>query len=285
MTFEIPADFISLDDSNNLYKKITAPASTVTPLIRKGATVKVHYTGSLYPSGEVFDSSLDRGDPLSFKIGQGQVIKGWDVGIASMSIGEKAELLILSEYGYGASGSPPKIPANATLLFKVELVNVDESTAEMSIEEKVQSATELKNQGNQCYKSGGHREATDHYKKALELISSTWGAEPDQAALIKDLKVSLNSNASMCFILIGEADKVVQHAQAVLDIEPEHEKALYRLSQGLSMQGKFEDAIHLLQTKKDVLKGVHVDQEVLKIKKVKQKQLQNEKQMYSKMFG
>jgi len=83
----------------------------------------VHYTGKL-ENGEVFDSSVTRGQPFECQIGVGQVIKGWDVGMMSMSIGEKAELTIDGEFAYGASGSPPKIPANATLVFEVELLKI-----------------------------------------------------------------------------------------------------------------------------------------------------------------
>jgi FK506-binding protein 4/5 len=82
------------------------------------ADVTVHYTGRLL-DGTVFDSSKERNDPFVFKIGQGQVIKGWDEGVATMKVGEHAFLTCGPEYAYGARGSPPKIPANATLIFEV----------------------------------------------------------------------------------------------------------------------------------------------------------------------
>ena len=86
----------------------------------KGAEVTVHYTGTLL-DGTKFDSSVDRGDPFKFKLGVGQVIKGWDQGVASMKKGEKCVLTCAPEYAYGARGSPPTIPADATLKFEVEL--------------------------------------------------------------------------------------------------------------------------------------------------------------------
>lgn len=85
-----------------------------------GNEVEVHYTGSLL-DGTVFDSSVSRGDKFKFKLGQGSVIKGWDVGVATMRRGEKAVFTLKSEYGYGATGSPPKIPPHATLVFEIEL--------------------------------------------------------------------------------------------------------------------------------------------------------------------
>jgi peptidylprolyl isomerase len=285
MTIEIPEGYVALDESNNVYKKITVTAPSAATTIRPGSTVKVHYTGSLFPSGEVFDSSVDRGDPFSFKLGKGQVIKGWDVGIASMAIGEHAELLILSDYGYGANGSPPKIPGGATLLFKVELIEVDSSTAEMTISEKIQSSMEAKANANDLFKQSKFEEARKRYQQGLDYLSSTWGAEAEEGKQIKELKVTLNSNLSMCCLKTKDASRARDFAQAVLDIEPDHPKALYRLSQAYGMLGQFESAIDLLNEKKELLKDVQVDQEIVKLKKLKQNQISNEKKMYSKMFG
>ncbi|CAL1580359.1 unnamed protein product [Knipowitschia caucasica] len=88
---------------------------------RAGQSVKVHYTGTL-TNGNKFDSSRDRGKPFVFNIGRGQVIKGWDEGVAQMSVGEVARLTCSPDYAYGASGYPPVIPANSVLIFEVELI-------------------------------------------------------------------------------------------------------------------------------------------------------------------
>jgi peptidylprolyl isomerase len=88
----------------------------------KGKQVKVHYTGTL-ENGSKFDSSVDRNEPLSFVIGVGQVIPGWDEGVMTMKVGGKRKLIIPSKLGYGARGSGGVIPPNATLLFDVELLD------------------------------------------------------------------------------------------------------------------------------------------------------------------
>lgn len=112
-------------------KEVTLPGGTkyVDEVVgtgdeaKAGKTVTVHYTGKL-TNGTKFDSSRDHGQPFSFPLGGGQVIKGWDNGVAGMKVGGKRKLTIPPEEGYGAAGAGDRIPPNSTLVFDVELLGV-----------------------------------------------------------------------------------------------------------------------------------------------------------------
>ncbi|KLP11153.1 probable FK506-binding protein (FKBP) [Fusarium fujikuroi] len=108
---------------------------------KKGDRVQMHYRGTLKDSGEQFDASYDRGTPLDFVVGSGQVIRGWDEGLLDMCIGEKRLLTIPPEYGYGQRAIGP-IPAGSTLVFETELVGIQGVPKPEKIETKVVEGAE-----------------------------------------------------------------------------------------------------------------------------------------------
>ena len=113
----VPEDAIELSGDGGLWKRILREGTgDERPAV--GQEVQVHYTGGLL-DGTTFDSSRDRPGNFSYQIGKGAVIKGWDQGVATMAVGELAELFCRADYAYGEHGSPPKIPGGATLKFEV----------------------------------------------------------------------------------------------------------------------------------------------------------------------
>ncbi len=103
--------------------KIEKLVTGTGPAARKGQTATVHYTG-WFTDGGKFDSSVDRDEPFDFVIGAGQVIPGWDLGVAAMCVGDKVKLTLPPELAYGPAGYPGAIPPNATLVFEVELLGL-----------------------------------------------------------------------------------------------------------------------------------------------------------------
>ena len=116
-TFAMPEKLASTP--SGLQYSVEQPGTGAMPA--KGQTVSVHYTGWL-TDGTKFDSSRDRNKPFQFTLGEGQVIQGWDEGVAAMKIGETRTLVIPPSLGYGARGAGGVIPPNSTLVFKVQLL-------------------------------------------------------------------------------------------------------------------------------------------------------------------
>lgn len=117
---QVDLDEMETTDSGLRYRDVEAGSGTEA---EAGQLVRVHYTGWL-PDGNQFDSSRDRGEPFEFMLGTGQVIRGWDEGVAGMREGGRRQLVIPPELGYGAQGAGGTIPPNATLVFDVEVLQV-----------------------------------------------------------------------------------------------------------------------------------------------------------------
>jgi len=125
----------------------------------KGDKVCVHYTGTL-TNGSKFDSSRDRNEKFTFNIGKSEVIKGWDIGIATMKVGEEAVFHIKSEYGYGDTGSPPKIPPKATLIFEVKLYDFHGEDVTMDQDEGIMKRIKSEGKGYEKPNDGSTVEIT-----------------------------------------------------------------------------------------------------------------------------
>lgn len=258
----------------------------------KGYEVTAHYTGTLESDGSKFDSSRDRGKPFKFTIGQGQVIAGWDQGFASMKVGEKALLKIKSDYGYGASGSPPKIPGGATLIFDVELLGFEEKQLEkwqMTSEQRLAHANKLKAEGTVLFKAGSFTEASQKYALAANYAVGEGITGDDIPEDERPLFVSSLSNAAMCYIKNKDWPEAIHACNQVLEIESEattNIKALFRrgtarMHLGLMKEAK-EDLMAAYKcdnTNKDVRKAL----QELKTKLAEHKK--KEKAAYGGMFG
>lgn len=118
-------DLTAAPPTELVVERLAPPADADAPKAAAGDAVLVHYEGRAWSNGEVFDSSAGR-DPIGFTVGVGQVIEGWDLGIAGLQVGERARLIIPPDLAYGASGVGP-IGPNETLIFEVELVEITSS--------------------------------------------------------------------------------------------------------------------------------------------------------------
>ena len=276
---------VSVAQDGGVKKKILQAgadaASSPLPLSR----VEAHYTGRLL-DGTKFDSSVDRGKPFQFVIGQGQVIRGWDEGFASMKVGEKAMLEITPEYGYGASGSPPKIPPNSTLQFEVELLGFQEQRKEkwqMSTEERHELAKKLKTEGTDLFSAQKYADASRKYQEAADYaveegISGTDVPEGEE----RTLYISCWSNAAMCHLKTQDWPDAVKACNHVLDTEEANLKALFRRGTAKMHMGLLPEA------KKDLMAAYNLDtanKDVRKALATLKQQLAESKQKEKAAFG
>ena len=233
---------VSADKDGGLLKKIISEGVAIVGAEESppdGNEVTVHYTGTLHDGGAKFDSSRDRDDKFKFTIGQGQVIKGWDQGVATMKRGEKCILRCRSDFAYGARGSPPTIPADATLNFEVELFDWQEKlkeTWQMSAEEKLAAGEKLKAAGTEAFKAQDWGTASAKYTQGFDIVKDS---TEDAAA---PLKISLALNNAACQIKTGENSEAVTNCEFVLALEPENVKALFRKGQALLGKSDYKGA-------------------------------------------
>ena len=220
------------------------------------------------------------------------VIKGWDEGFASMKVGEKAILKIRSDYGYGDTGSPPKIPAKAELLFDVELLGFQEKPKErwqMTTEERLEHANKLKASGTELFQKHNFLEATAKYEDAASYAVGEGISGNDIEMEERPLYVSCWSNAAMCYIKQKEWTDAIRATNNVLAIDSEagtNIKALYRrglarLKLGMYKEAKVDlmAAYKIDNANKDVRKALQMlKDEVANSKK-------KEKAAFGGMFG
>jgi len=302
---------ISVDGDGGLMKRVLSEGEGEDkPPVN--AHVTVHYTGTLQADGSKFDSSRDRDDKFKFNVGVGQVIKGWDTGICTMKRGERAILRCSSEYGYGARGSPPKIPGGATLDFDVELFSWKEETkepGEMESEERSRYAAKQKEAGNAAFKAKEWGRAADAYSEGVKYITfgagsahghshshdgvacdgdhGDGGAAP--AALENDdakLALALLNNCAAAQIQMGAAKEAVACCTKALALDDKNVKALFRRGQAQLALGEFSDATA------DAKAALALDpankQAAALLKKAaaaKAALMKKEKAMYGKMFA
>ncbi|KAG0245466.1 cytochrome P450 monooxygenase 9 [Actinomortierella wolfii] len=275
-TPEIPADYIPIVEGQ-LWKKILREGTGESPMQK--ATVDVHYVGTLWPSGDKFDSSRDRGSTFSFKLGV-----GWDEGVKTMKVGELADLICAPDYAYGATGSPPKIPGNSTLKFEVELLDfhepADTPAAKMALAQK------KKEEGNTAFKAGDNAKAALAYNNGYEALRILSDFTPEMEEEARALKGTLLSNLAAAQLKTQDYAKAIDSCQKALDFQKNNAKIYYRLAQGYLGISEFEQAREMVKKGQEIAPEDASFKSVLSSIAAKEAAYRKkEKETYQKMFG
>nr|CCA14206.1 peptidylprolyl cistrans isomerase putative [Albugo laibachii Nc14] len=269
---------IDLTGDGGVLKEIYQDGTGETP--PDGYEIRAHYTGTLL-DGTVFDSSRDRDSEFTFVLGKGNVIKAWDSAFATMKVGERAMLTCKPEYAYGEAGSPPKIPANATLKFDVELLGFAEKKKEsweMSTAEKMEECTKLKAEGTELFKTQKYAEAAAKYEEGASYLDDLYDAEEEDQAKMKEIQTICYVNASMCHLKLENYTEAAAVSSKAIKNDKNNIKALYR--RGLArmhlndLDRAKEDLLtagKLDPTSRDIRRALETLKEKLKELKTKEK--------------
>jgi peptidylprolyl isomerase len=222
---------IDLSGDGGCIKRIYVRGDEGAPCPENGQKVHMLYEGRLASDNSVFDKSIDPESAFAFKLGTGQVIKGWDVGVASMTLGERAELVLKPEYAYGEAGAGASIPPNASLIFKVELVQIAKGKKAAryckSDEQLYAEAQAEKDQGNAFFKEQKFKEAKGKYLEAYELVIKIDKKEQ----VHHDFRKTLLLNVSVASNKLGEYKATIEKTTEALYIDDKTTKAYFLRAQ------------------------------------------------------
>tara|TARA_Y100000741_G_C18228685_1_gene548908 strand:- start:236 stop:1207 length:972 start_codon:yes stop_codon:yes gene_type:complete len=211
---------VYLTEDKSVIKYILKYGDGIKP--KKNDVLKTHYTGNLL-DGTMFDSSKKRNQEFEFILGKNQVIKMWEIGFGSMSKGEESIIIGSSEYGYGEKGSPPVIPGNSSLVFRVELIDYYEKEKEifeMTKEEKIENMLKSKDEGKILFQDNKYEKAIEKYLKSLEYLCDE---EHDE-------KVNILTNLSVCYGKINNWLKSLEYSEKAFNRNEKNIKVLYRIA-------------------------------------------------------
>ncbi|TPX47642.1 hypothetical protein SeLEV6574_g02561 [Synchytrium endobioticum] len=248
----------------------------------EGTFVTVHYVGTLQ-DGTVFDSSRKRNKPFEFKIGKGQVILGWDIGVATMKSKEVAILVCGPALAYGEKGSPPHIKPNATLYFEVEILSA--TPPQDPIFQRIAEAMSTKEKANNVYSKQEYEAAISLYEKALQRIEYSWGALPGEETEIRKLRIQLYSNLAAARLHNKQYKDCIVACEAVLEMDSTNVKAAFRLAKAKKALFAYDDAIKYLELAARVEQNdPAIRNEITQTKREQLAFKQKEKHMYAAMF-
>ena len=216
MTEEKKEEYINITEDGGVKKKIIKEGTGAQAV--EGAEVHVNYIGR-NKDNQIFDQTKDK--PFTFKIGSGQVIKGWEIGVKTMKIGEKSEFILSPEYAYGDKKVSDLIPENSTLTFEIELLKVEipkKAISEMTYEEKLNEGKKYKEEGVTKFKAGDIPNARDSFTRATAYLENMDKNKPEEAEGV-NLYVTTLSNLCNCCNRQKEYHAVISFANKGLKIK------------------------------------------------------------------
>ena len=249
MTEEAKSDYINVTEDGGVKKKILKEGSGEQA--SEGKEVHVNYVGK-NSKNQIFDQTKDK--PFSFKIGEHKVIKGWEIGVKTMKIGEKSEFILSPEYAYGAQKVSDLIPENSTLTFEIELLEIitpKKEISEMTYEEKLAEGKQMKLNGVEKFKAGDINAARDFFHRAIAYLENMDPNKKEEEEGV-NLYTTTLSNLCNCCNRQKEYHTVINFATKGLKIK-QLPKLLYFRALAYANNDEFDSASKDLEALKNLL--------------------------------
>lgn len=291
---------VTVRKDGGVMKKVLREGFQTYGVVPDGATVTVHYSQALEGQDEPFDSSVLRGRPERYKLDEGRLIQGLEIGIKTMKTNEKSQFLIDYTYAYGHFGCPPRIPERAVLLVTVELIDyVEEGQAEallaMEPEERkkknayphIEKVVRLEHSnGNNYVKSKEWKMAIRHYDRGIKLLEETSLANEEEEERRQRLMFKLQLNVAHCCLMMKWPKKACIACREALQIEENNTKALYRFGKAQRMLEDYEKArYYLVRAQKNSPQDPHISEELRSLEEQLIKERKTEKTLCQNMFS
>ncbi|KAI7905871.1 uncharacterized protein BX663DRAFT_558468 [Cokeromyces recurvatus] len=280
MVTEETTNVINLTKDGQVTKRILKEGVGLSP--EKNDTVTVHYDAYLFDKNILFDSSRERRAEFTFSLNSGKVIQAWEIAIPTMKVGEIAEVICSSDYGYGDEGRTYIVPKKAKLRYEIELIGHWESAT--TAEDRIASAEKKKAEGNELFKKGAWNEALFAYKKGRDYIKDLWNCEYEQLEQCRYLMVALHLNVAACYLKLKNFEYAIEVCKKALDRDSSNLKAYYRIGQAYLQLGEFDEGLSFVNTGLE-MSPINSDLLSLKstIEKKKKDWINDSKRIYKKM--
>ncbi|XP_053201328.1 inactive peptidyl-prolyl cis-trans isomerase FKBP6-like [Panonychus citri] len=238
---------------NQVYKKIIKPG--IGSGLRRKNAILFHCNGYIEGSDEPFDSSILRGRPILHRLDRQDLLPGLMIGILSMRLHEKAEILIKPDYGFGELGCPPRIPANATIIYIVEIMKIfeegsladyelmtNEELARIPFSEIIQKCNEQRMSGNSYFSAERYRDAALRYTKAIKFLEKYFFKNAEEQNCAKEILSKLYPNIANSLIRLRKLRPAMVYCRKALEINPNNVKALCQLGKAKFNNGDYDQA-------------------------------------------